>query len=288
MWDHDDNWAGMSSPAERRKRQNRLSQRAYRRRRHAQRCNALISDENREPPSTATIRPVDSACAQACDEELPHRGGLQSDAAHDTLGHLLILSPEAREKAVEFTHQALVNYSLHLHKPSDLPTLARINVLNALANNALALGIPIKDLQSETCTSPFTFQGPEQPGTVDRSLSAPACLRPTALQRIVPHHPWLDVFPIPAMRDNILLGVERGLVDEDELCGDMMSTEDAGGDAPAPIVVWGESWDVRSWELSASFWRKWGWLVQGCPEALEATNFWREKRGEMKISFLLN
>ncbi|EIT73587.1 hypothetical protein AO1008_11858 [Aspergillus oryzae 100-8] len=29
-------------------------------------------------------------------------------------------------------------------------------------------------------------------------------LRPTTLQRGIPHHPWLDIFPFPRMWDNLI------------------------------------------------------------------------------------
>lgn len=35
-----------------------------------------------------------------------------------------------------------------------------------------------------------------------------------------------------------------------------------------------------SWEAIVALFRKWGWLLTGCLEILEATNYWRENRGE--------
>ena len=98
------------------------------------------------------------------------------------------------------------------------------------------------------------------------------------------HHPWVDLFPIPNLRDNILRGLESGVIAEEKLCSDMMRTENSE-DAVAPVVVWGEAWDVTCWEFSTAFFKEWGWLIQDCPEVLEATNVWRGKRGKPKISY---
>lgn len=174
------------------------------------------------------------------------------------------------------------NYSLNLPKPSNLPILARLNIINALAINALALNFSFDEMYHDDCISPFNVQGPTPPGAVTVLQSGPDNLRPTALQRTIIHHPWIDLFPIAGMRDNILRGLEARLINEDELCSDMMSVENTD-DALAPFVIWGESWDARGWEVSTDFLKKWGWLVQGCPEVLEATNFWRGRRKKMKI-----
>ncbi|KAH6723473.1 hypothetical protein BKA61DRAFT_586519 [Leptodontidium sp. MPI-SDFR-AT-0119] len=55
----------------------------------------------------------------------------------------------------------------------------------------------------------------------------------------------------------------------------------------ASIIVRGEPWDPRSWEVSTGFLRKWGWILKGCPDILEATNYCRHNKGEKKLSFKL-
>ena len=205
------------------------------------------------------------------------------------LGHFLIPSPKARERAIEFMHRVLADHSLNLYRPGDLPIIMRMNFFNALARNAVALRIPLMDLYNEDCISPFNYKGPNPVG-MQSLTTTPDALRPTAAQTATLHHPWVDLLPAANMRDNILRAMETGRIDEDEFCDFCVDTTGEGqsDDAPAPLVVWGESWDVKSWELSADFLRKWGWVVQGCPEVIEATNFWRQKRGEMKIDFVMN
>jgi hypothetical protein len=47
----------------------------------------------------------------------------------------------------------------------------------------------------------------------------PSSLRPTDLQRSTPHHPWLDIFPLPRTRDNLIRAGDH--LDDDELCHDL-------------------------------------------------------------------
>ena len=46
------------------------------------------------------------------------------------------------------------------------------------------------------------------------------------------------------------------------------------------LLVWGEPWEVGSWEVSEGFVGRWGFLLRGCGEMVRATNGWREGRGE--------
>jgi len=89
------------------------------------------------------------------------------------------------------------------------------------------------------------------------------------------------------MRDNMLNGIVAGIFDEDELCADLLNVEDNREDEKPSLIVWGSPWDPQGWEASVAFLRKWGWLINGCLEVLEATNVWRQKRGEKQLSFNL-
>jgi hypothetical protein len=48
-------------------------------------------------------------------------------------------------------------------------------------------------------------------------------------------------------------------------------------------MVWDTPWSWEGWELSESFVDRWRWALEGCDEVLEATNPWREFRGEERI-----
>lgn len=201
------------------------------------------------------------------------------------LGVHLIRCHKTREKAIEFVQNALARHSLDIRRQNDLPTLSRLNLLNALTYNATLLGICFEEMYLGDCISPFNLIGPVAPAAFGHPNTAPGALRPTIMQKAVIHHPWIDLVLIPGVRDNILLGLQTEMIDEEDLCRDfseLAQPEDSDG-ISAPASVWGSSWDPASWEMSPRFLRKWGWLMRGCPEALDATNFWREKRGEMRI-----
>jgi hypothetical protein len=105
------------------------------------------------------------------------------------------------------------------------------------------------------------------------------------LQLNVLHHPWIDLFPIARLRDNILwASVCHDVVDEDELWYDLVEMKSTNDGKPSPsLIAWGQPWDPRGWEVSVPFLQKWGYLLQGCPEILDSTNFWRESRGERRL-----
>jgi hypothetical protein len=110
----------------------------------------------------------------------------------------------------------------------------------------------------------------------------PPPLQPTALQRSLPHHPYIDIIPAANLRDVILqLG---GAVDAHDFCADLCGNglTQAGKNG---VIVWGEPWDPRSWEVTEEFARKWHWLLSRVPEILVYTNIWRAKRDEPCLSF---
>jgi hypothetical protein len=137
----------------------------------------------------------------------------------------------------------------------------------------------------------------------------PLCLAPTSLQLHVPHATWIDLFPFPRMRDNLIVRHEQ--FDHRELVADVIgdslprvvfeanqshsefqssfkmikSPKHRGtfGDRKG-LILWGEPFEPSSWEAAPGFLEKWGWAVVGCPELLQATNKWRALRGEELIS----
>lgn len=198
----------------------------------------------------------------------------------------LVAQTDLYDKVRNFMQRVSTNWSLNLPTIHDLPFVTRLNTFDALARNALAMNIRREYLETDCHTSIFNQRGPELPG---RQLDFPPDLVPTQLQKAVTHHSWLDLFPIPKLRDNILRGIEAGAFDEDELCSalccDLLAFDTT---ATASLIVWGESWDAAGWEFSPEFFVKWGVLLRGCPEVLETTNFWRHNRGASRIKYQLS
>lgn len=179
-----------------------------------------------------------------------------------------------------FMQDAYMHYTLNSPKPTYLPGLIRLNALNAVAHNATVLGFSKENLCQDDLISPFNYPDPKAP----TEPHIPESLRPTTLQRSIHHHPWTDLFPLPRFRDNILRAMISGTLDEDELCLDLLEVVNGDTCANAYLIVWGRPWDISGWEVSPGFLRKWGWLLEGCPEAIDATNRWRETRGESKLN----
>lgn len=133
--------------------------------------------------------------------------------------------------------------------------------------------------------SPFGRDGEHSQARITLSASCPQNLAPTDLQMRRKHHPWVDLFPLPKMRDNLLVAVTEILSPEEEEQLFYDIAESCGGKEWAGFVLWGDPWECRNWEVSVPFLSRWGWLLRGCPEILEATNHWRTQRGEKPIAF---
>lgn len=195
--------------------------------------------------------------------------------------------PATRRKALDFLQAAALNWSLGTPLFTDLPALSCYNAFDGLARNAVLLQIPAQLLESDDSMSLFIqTQNQENQGV---SSSLPSHLAPTALQKTVKHHPWIDLLPFPKLRDNILQGLQSGQLDEDRLVDDLLCHFiDSAGTQTSSLIIWGNSWDMSGWELSQEFLAKWAFLFDGCREVLEATNHWRMQRSEMRLEYILN
>jgi hypothetical protein len=160
--------------------------------------------------------------------------------------------------------------------PDNLITLLQFNALRALTvNRSLISGILTTPLQCDEEVVHIV------PYPIKPELLPPVLL-PTILQQTVPHGDWIDLFPSPEGRDRLIRAA--GTFDEDELWADCIGGLYEGFPDDEierrGIIAWSPPWDIAGWEMSEGFLRKWGWLFNGLPGALEATNRWRIERGE--------
>jgi hypothetical protein len=176
-----------------------------------------------------------------------------------------------------FEKWAHENYLLGSPRVDLLLTLIQFNVLRALFSNTFSIGFDLEWLINGEAISPFNSM------TSDESeVSIPESLRPTHLQSTVPHHPWIDLFPLPKIRDNLLLAGED--YDDTAICMDVVEIGGKPNEA-CGLIVWGEPWDPYAWEASPEFLQKWAWVVKGCHTLIQSTNYWRMRRGEKQVIF---
>ncbi|KAF4945901.1 hypothetical protein FSARC_14329 [Fusarium sarcochroum] len=157
-----------------------------------------------------------------------------------------------------------------------LITLLQYNALRALIVNrnliSDILAIPLDCEEEIVHVVPY----PTDPGLL------PVTLLPTIIQQTVLHSDWIDMFPCPEARDNLILAT--GTFDEDDLWADCVGGLYEGFPDDEMerrgMIAWSPPWDISGWEMSEGFVRKWGWLFNGLPGPLEATNRWRMERGE--------
>jgi hypothetical protein len=168
---------------------------------------------------------------------------------------------------------------LHPLPADHLLSLVYYNVCRALISNIAILGLDLNLMSTEDYPSPFLPLSPTASSVIG---FLPPSLQPTQLQRTVPHHPEYDIIPDPTMRDNFLRYGEEN-VDDADLCLDMIDNgvhdeiQDAAGQAG--FIVWGDPWDLMSWEVTEKFVRKWASMLKGCVNLEVSTNQWRRKRG---------
>ncbi|KAH7012334.1 hypothetical protein B0J12DRAFT_690563 [Macrophomina phaseolina] len=128
----------------------------------------------------------------------------------------------------------------------------------------------------------------------------------------------INLFPFPGVRDNLIR--REGSFDHWELLQDLIgklisatpaqkrrgtpltitvSDPKAVGTVPLTagrdedevtagrkeLIVWGEPYNMQSWEATPGFLTKWSWIVEGCDDLVESSNRWRLMRGEEPLRF---
>lgn len=146
-------------------------------------------------------------------------------------------------------------------------------LLTACVYNASALGITIEQFigSSSTCMSlcspfyrPYTAMSTDPTSllsTVSNS-AIPVHLRPTLPQILFPHHPLLDLLPLPALRAKAITfaATAPSLLDLEEFKRDIV--ERGGIVCSSSSGMQLQPWDMRAWVVAPWFWRKWRVLSQ--------------------------
>ncbi|KFA81084.1 hypothetical protein S40288_01029 [Stachybotrys chartarum IBT 40288] len=286
-----DDWSGMSTH-KRKKIQNRTNQRSRRELTShfpldAWCTNNLPTGLRQRQERWATLLSTSAAADALAGPNLPPLSTLVSAIVNHQvdlktlIDKLNILQPRSQSnQVIVHIFQTIANQDkiAGIVRPTMLSSLTQFNITRALMLNAEVLGLSAGHLHDDAL-SPFVVHGP-WPLTMNLDAqSLPGGLQPTSFQYNIKHHPWIDLLPIPQLRDNLL---QRPLdsYDEDELCRAFTGRGHRRGNG---VVVWCEPWDPSGWEITEEFVQSWGWVIAGCSDLFRSTDLWRARRGERPL-----
>ena len=198
---------------------------------------------------------------------------------------------EATDRMVPVIKEPTIVADHRLSADHCLIDLIYYNIYRAFESNFKTLGLTIQEIAQHDMISRFnsiTLEDGvlESLGSVEaaplqtpQTMHLPPALRPTLLQVSVIHHPWIDVFPFPGLRENLLRAGHS--YDPDQLCLSIMGSGEGLGDNG--VLVWGEPWDPSNWEITENLAYGWAWMFEGCADVIHSTNTWRSKRGLLPL-----
>ncbi|KAL4742824.1 hypothetical protein BDV11DRAFT_166980 [Aspergillus similis] len=161
------------------------------------------------------------------------------------------------------------------------------------------LGMTMAEICAEESPSPFFRADASSADTATRANVVATVqkafktklkhdMRPTKEQITINHHPMIDVYPFPTLRNNLV--THQGEYDEDEFVHDSLAGLICWGsagvgqrdrNAAAGKASTGTPWDLRSWEAQDWFLKKYWSLMGGEDgELVRQTEWWRSIRGE--------
>ncbi|KAG4286340.1 hypothetical protein FPRO06_07600 [Fusarium proliferatum] len=225
-----EDWTGVTSTTQRRKLQNRLNKRSqYLRKRQQQEQNRLASNIVGQAGLPAESMPSIALALQG-----------PPDAMFEVIRRTCEVyeRPDKSERVFAVACKTYMDYTMNAPRISQLPLLISLNVTIAVANNATILGFDRALMCIDEAISPFNINGP-----FGANYNPPKALEPTEVQKTVLHHPWLDIFPFPKFRDNVILAADAELLDDGELCEDISEINWENVEKPS-LIVWGDSRDL--------------------------------------------
>ncbi|EMD01226.1 hypothetical protein BAUCODRAFT_118932 [Baudoinia panamericana UAMH 10762] len=279
-----ENWRGKNDPAERRRIQNRLNQRAFRQRQRAGQSpkqykpRSVSASSSQKQSVSDNDEESEDDYEEEEEDEQEDEDATGSSASGTSVPRRTVRAASTRTTSLPARTQTGGRTDANPGRAWDeLAQLINRNLMGAAATNAQYLGIDQAAVQNGTLV--YT------PSPSDRSV--PATLMPIDLQYQVAHDPIIDIIPHPRLRYNILRAIATNSIDAASLLSCIRASGAMervnGGWQRAGLVVWSSPEYVASWEMSEPFVRRWACLLPGCEDLVAATNAWRQKRGEKLI-----
>jgi hypothetical protein len=311
-----ENWRGKNDPAERRRIQNRINQRAFRERQRSGEATKEYSPRGKSATSASPDRqPVaseDSKEDDDEDDEVEGDGGKEGEVGEDDQEEGEEEGDDEDESSSEDDddeeeEEEEVEESNSGSPPPNVPTrphftsqtcraactpstpstdnpwdeLAQLinrNFMQAAATNAQHLELNLTSLRTGA---------PASTPRLHNTANLPPTLKPVELQHQLPHDPIIDTIPHPRLRFNIVRAIATGSLDAARFSASLRRSGavlNVQGDAcRSGLIVWSFPEQLSSWELSEAFFIIWGFLLEGCEDFIAATNVWRSRRGERSL-----
>jgi len=275
-----ENWRGKNDPAERRRIQNRINQRAFRQRQRAGETakqyavrGKSLKYEAEDRSQTSSGRSHDGEEYDEDDDEEEHGDDAASEGNYTTQH--------------DDTSRSNSTSTFSVKAPDleggmvwdELARLINRNFNEAAVVNAQWLGITLETLQLGASIV-----------TARPALTAaiPMSLWPVEAQHRIPHDPYIDAIPHARLRFNILSAIYGAQLDPLVFAAALRSSGALelfqGVWQRSGLVVWNTPSDLGSWEITEAFWRRWPFLLEGCEDLMATTNAWRTQRGEQPFT----
>lgn len=275
-----ENWRGKNDPAERRRIQNRLNQRAFRERQRAGETTRQYRPRSVSTHTSPIASPKEHSDAED-DSEDGSDDDSDDDSEEDDDDDEAASSPQTTVSNRTASSTTSGSNTTASQPWDELARTINRNFMQAAVTNAQTLGLDLAALRSGSAVA--------TPKT--RSTNIPATLAPTELQQKFPHDPIIDVIPHPRLRYNILRAFATKQIDATQFNATLRRsgaiTMMQGEPKRGGLVVWSsQSPDLKpsslsAWELSEAFMLLYGRvLLEGCVDLITATNAWRQRRGE--------
>ena len=287
-----ENWRGKNDPAERRRIQNRLNQRAFRERQRSGEPTKSASPQNRaqsdDDDDQKKVSEGDNDDDDDDDDEEEDSSSEDEDDddddddAEQSNPGSPPPGPAARSHFTGQVPRAACTPATSVPSSDnpwdELAQLINRNFMQAVSANAQRLGLNTTALRAGTATST---------PRVRKAANLPPTLKPVEVQHQLPHDPLIDTIPHSRLRFNILRAIATGNLDASRFSASLRRSGaviNVQGEARrSGLIVWNFPEQLASWELSEGFVMVFGFLLEGCEDFIAATNVWRTRRGERSL-----